>query len=245
VSKYLTPTGKKVNYNYINININKMNYLKSIRIKNNWTQAEMANYIGVSRPTYLLYEKGDGNITVEQLSRLADRLGCEIEDLLTEKITDEEKYKEVLLETIKNSADSDGKITKTKLAKLIYLADFAWYYQNLEAMTGARYRRLDQGPVPNYFFAAIDELTEDGYLNLELGRDCQLLSLTKAGLMRKNIKISKNEGRLIRSIGQKWQGKRSQEIVKFTHEQLPYKICNPGEVIPYELITQQDPENVY
>jgi len=220
-------------------------FILKIRQKNNWTQEEMANFIGVSRPTYMAIEKGTGDITVEQLNKLANKLGCEPGDILSENITDEEKYKEVLMGMIKNGADSDGRITKTKLAKLIYLADFAWYYQNLDSMTGARYRRLEQGPVPNYYFSAIDELIETGYLNLEMKRDYQLLSLTEAGKMRKIQKVTDKEESLIKEIAKKWQGKRSQEIVKFTHEQLPYKICNPGEVIPYELITQQDPEDVY
>jgi len=220
-------------------------FILKIRQKNNWTQEEMANFIGVSRPTYMAIEKGTGDITVEQLNKLANKLGCEPGDILSENITDEEKYKEVLMGMIKNGADSDGRITKTKLAKLIYLSDFAWYYQNLDSMIGARYRRLEQGPVPNYYFSAIDELIETGYLNLEMKRDYQLLSLTEAGKMRKIQKVTDKEESLIKEIAKKWQGKRSQEIVKFTHEQLPYKICNPGEVIPYELITQQDPEDVY
>jgi transcriptional regulator with XRE-family HTH domain len=220
-------------------------YIAKIRKNNGWSQEEMAGVLGVSRPTYTALEKGTGDITVEQLSKLANKLGCEPGDILSENITDEEKYKEVLMGMIKNGADSDGRITKTKLAKLIYLADFAWYYQNLDSMTGARYRKLEQGPVPNYYFAAIDDLIETGYINLEMKRDCQLLSLTEAGKMRKTEKVNDKEENLIKQIAKKWQGKRSQEIVKFTHEQLPYKICNSGEVIPYELITQQDPEDVY
>ncbi len=220
-------------------------YITKIRKMNGWSQEEMAGLLGISRQTYMVIEKGAKDITVQQLSKLADKLGCGVEDILTENIINEEKYKEVLMEMIKNGADSDGRIIKTKLAKLIYLADFSWYYKNLDSMTGARYRRLDQGPVPNYFFTAIDELIESGYLNLEMKRDCQLLSLTEAGKMRKNEKINDDEENLIEKIAKKWQGKRSKEIVKFTHEQLPYKICIPGEVIPYELITQQDPEYVY
>ncbi|OGG62664.1 hypothetical protein A3C19_02805 [Candidatus Kaiserbacteria bacterium RIFCSPHIGHO2_02_FULL_54_22] len=50
---------------------------------------------------------------------------------------------------------------------------------------------------------------------------------------------------LIKKISEKWKGKRTQEIMNFTHEQLPYKLCAPDEVIPYELITQEDPDHVY
>lgn len=246
MSKYLTPMGKRVNYSYININMNKMNYLKSIRIKNNWTQAETANYIGVSRPTYISFEKGQGSPTIDQVNKLANKIGCEPEDILAESITDEEKYIDVLLEMLKNGADDkDKKITKTKLAKLIYLADFVWYYQNLEPMTGAKYRRLQQGPVPNLYFLTIDNLFEQGLINIEINRDAQMISLSDVGKKTSYEKLNSEEKDLIKKIATKWKNKRTNEIVAFTHEQLPYKICNPGEVIPYELITQQDPENVY
>jgi len=221
------------------------NFLTNIRKKNNWTQEDMAKILGVSRPTYIAVEKGNVSMTLDQLNRLANKLGCQAEDIMSENIVDEEKYREVLLETIKYGADPDGKITKTKLAKLIYLNDFSWYYQHLESMTGAKYRRLQQGPVPNLYFAKVEELIDEGLLNLELDKECQLISLSEAGKMSESNILNCEEKDLIRKVASKWQGKRSQEIVKFTHEQLPYKVCSPGEVIPYELITQQDPDYVY
>ena len=51
--------------------------------------------------------------------------------------------------------------------------------------------------------------------------------------------------KMIESIGAKWKDKKTAEIVNFTHNQLPYKICQPDEIIPYELITQEDPSYVY
>jgi len=39
------------------------------------------------------------------------------------------------------------KIPKTKLAKLLYLADFSWFYKNLESMSGMSYRKMQFGLV--------------------------------------------------------------------------------------------------
>lgn len=221
-------------------------YITKIRKMNGWSQEEMAGFLGVSRPTYIAIEKGTGDITVQQLEKLANKIGCEPEDILTENLTNEEKYKEVLIEILKNGADDrDGKITKTKLAKLIYLADFAWYYQNLESMTGAKYRRLQQGPVPNLYFSTIDNLFEQGLINIEINRDAQMICLSEVGKKVNQENLNQDEKSLIKKIATKWKNKRTNEIVAFTHDQLPYKICNPGEVIPYELITQQDPDDVY
>jgi transcriptional regulator with XRE-family HTH domain len=221
-------------------------YIAKIRKMNDWSQTEIAGVIGISRPTYIAIEKGTGDMTIEQLNKLANKLGCEPEDILTENLTDEEKYKQVLMEILKNGADDrDGKITKTKLAKLAYLADFTWYYQNLESMTGAKYRKLPQGPVPNLYFSAIDNLFDQGLINIEINRDAQMISLSEVGKKMNQEKLNQIEKKLIKKITTKWKNKRTNEIVAFTHDQLPYKICNPGEVIPYELITQQDPEDVY
>ncbi|MCX6726349.1 MAG: DUF4065 domain-containing protein [Candidatus Shapirobacteria bacterium] len=225
--------------------MNIMKFLSDIRVKNDWTQEEVAKILGVSRPTYIAMEKGIVSMTLNQLNQLADKLGCQPEDIMAENIVDENKYREVLLETLKYGADSDGKITKTKLAKLIYLNDFGWYYHNLESMTGAKYRRLQQGPVPNLYFATLEELNEEGLINFDMSDDCQLISLSKAGKQIEKELLSLKEINFIKKVSQKWQGVRAKEIVAFTHEQLPYKICNPGEVIPYELITQQDPDYVY
>lgn len=205
----------------------------------------MAGVLGVSRPTYMAIEKGVGSLTLDQTRRLADKLGYDLADILTEKIIHEKKYQEVLLETIRHGADTDGKITKTKLAKLVYLADFAWYYYHLESMTGASYRKLPQGPVPNYYFSAMDDLFDRGLINIEIADSAQLISLTEAATRVSPTLLSDAERHLIDEVTHKWKHRRTKEIVAFTHEQLPYKICSDGEVIPYELITQQDPHYVY
>lgn len=44
---------------------------------------------------------------------------------------------------------------------------------------------------------------------------------------------------------EKWKNKNTKEIVEFTHNQIPWSICREHEVIPYELINNEEPENVY
>lgn len=148
-------------------------------------------------------------------------------------------------------------VPKTKLAKLLYLADFGWFYNHLESMSGMQYRRIQYGPVPDYYFRAIEELFgEDGSSNsgglidikreeLEEDHVAFMVSSTRAGKMTDRNCLSDNEKEFIKEIGQKWEKARTREIVAFTHEQLPYKICRDGEIIPYSLITQEDPDRVY
>lgn len=49
----------------------------------------------------------------------------------------------------------------------------------------------------------------------------------------------------MKKIANKWRDKKTKDIVNFTHNQLPYFLCRDNEVIPYELITQEDPDKVY
>ena len=53
------------------------------------------------------------------------------------------------------------------------------------------------------------------------------------------------EKHIIDSICKKWKDANSQELVNFTHGQKPWMACRPGEIIPYDLILQEDPDRVY
>jgi len=153
----------------------------------------------------------------------------------------------MILTYIRNAgSDKDGKITKTKLAKLVYLSDFAWFYRKLESMSGMPYRKIQYGPVPDSYFRAIDELFEDGKIAISPTEDgAMLISETRNGAKVILSEINKEEEKLIKDISKKWKGKNTKEIVAFTHNQLPYAICSDNEIIPYELITQENPEDVY
>lgn len=53
------------------------------------------------------------------------------------------------------------------------------------------------------------------------------------------------EKSLLAKIAKKWKYANVKEIVDFTHEQLPWMICEDKEIIPYGIITQEDPNHVY
>ena len=219
-----------------------------------YTQAQVAEALKMSRPTYAPIESGDKELPLTQLEVLAAMFRVTEDELrgapdgisaLTDPQNSIDKYKQIILNALQFGADSnDSKITKTKLAKLVYLADFAWYYNNLKPMSGMSYRRLPRGPVPDVFFRAIDEMVDDGIIELEPSGRAFMISMVERGAAP-HSKLSDKELAVIRSIGEAWKDKQTQEIVDFTHEQLPWQICREGEIIPYGLITQEDPEKVY
>lgn len=221
-------------------------FIKSLRKDSGMSQQEVADKLGIGRTSYLSFEKGEKELSLSEAQKIANIFGINLNDMETGIIPDYEKYKEMILSFLRSfTSASDGKIPKTKLAKLLYLADFAWFYEKLESMSGMQYRRIKYGPVPDLYFRALDELEMEGKISISRKDESFLISESE-GSKRKNLeKLSKEENKLIREISKKWKNKRTSEIVNFTHNQLPYLVCSDDEIIPYSLITQEDPQHVY
>lgn len=58
------------------------NNIRSLRVKANLTQEEVAKTLGITRQQYYLYEKEPLKIKVETLLKLADVLNCKAEDFI-------------------------------------------------------------------------------------------------------------------------------------------------------------------
>lgn len=207
------------------------------------TQEEVANKLGISRQSWILVEKGERDLNTGELEVLATLFGIDIADFFTE-ISNVRKFRQMYLACLKYAANEHGNVPKTKLAKLLYLVDFTQFFKMLESMSGVRYRRLDYGPVADIFFSLTDDLLESGKINIEiLDRGAQMLSSrTKE---EETSELTEDELDRIKEICELWKDKPTQEIVNFTHEQKPWKMCRDGEYIPYSLIIQEDPDHVY
>lgn len=124
--------------------------LRQLRESRQFTQDQMAVYLGISRPTYVRIEAGRTDLTLSQAQKIAEKFQISLDELMSDTIAtaqkiDKEKYKQIITACIDYGASEDGKITKTKLAKLVYLIDFGWFYDHLEPMTqGIKYRRIAQ-----------------------------------------------------------------------------------------------------
>lgn len=223
--------------------------IKELRIEKGLSQERVAQAIGVSRPTYSAIEAGRQKLDLEEAKKLADLFSIDVDALLSGNIPNFEKYKHMIITYLRMHLSEDGKVTKTKLAKLLYLADFAWFYEHFESMSGMQYRKIAFGPVPDLFFRAIVELEESGKIVIERknddGKEMFLISEAESNTNEKLSSVSKEEAKLMFEIAKKWKDKKTRDIVNFTHNQLPYSICREDELIPYELITQEDPGKVY
>ncbi len=220
-------------------------FIKALRMERGLSQSFIGEKLGLSRPSYTAIEQGTRELTLQEAEKLAELFGISIEEFANALTPHYEKYKQMILAYLRTPLSKDGKIPKTKLAKLLYLADFAWYYNSMQSMSGMQYIHRDYGPVPDPYFRALAELEEEGKISVERKGDAMLVSVSGGAVHQKLELMKKDELELMKKISLKWRDRRTQEIVDFTHGQLPYKLCAPDEVIPYELITQEDPDYVY
>lgn len=207
------------------------------------TQQQVAEKLGLSRQRYILVEKGERDLMTKELSILGDLFGILPEDFFRDPVN-MPKFRQMYFACLKFGSDSRGGVPKTKLAKLLYLVDFTRFYRELEPMSGVKYRRMEYGPVADVFFSLTDDLYQTGKIEIKPIERAQVVCARTREADTFDL-LNDDELSLIKEICDQWKDRRTEEIVNFTHEQLPWKLCRDGEFIPYELIIQEDPDHVF
>ena len=217
-------------------------FIKELRLKKRLSQAEVAEKIGISRSSYIAFEQGKRDLSLAEASKIADFFGISLEEIEYGIVPNYEKYKQMILAFLR----LDGKITKTKLAKLLYFADFGWFYNHLESMSGMQYRKLSYGPVSDTYFRIIDEMSDTGEIDITQTKDgAMLISQTRSGAKLELSTLNKEEKKLIHDIEKKWKDKKTADIVSFTHKQFPYLYAKDNEIVSYGLFTQENPDEIF
>jgi DNA-binding XRE family transcriptional regulator/uncharacterized phage-associated protein len=223
--------------------------LKYLREERALAQATVAQKVGMSRASYVAVEKGTKELTLAEADALTRLFGITIDALLRTHAPDMMKYREMIITFIRTASHSGQAIKKTKLAQLLYLTDFSWYYLHHKSMSGVVYRRIDFGPVADSYFRSLEEMEQDGTITIkQIYRDdyhMYELSETRASAKKEITHLSKKELAHLSKIWRSWATATTAEIVKFTHEQKPYRESLPGELISYELIQDEESYNIY
>ena len=214
--------------------------LEQIRNKKGYTQEQIANFLGVSRLTYGNIENGKRDVTVKELEQLSAFYNIPLVEIF-DTPRNNDKFEQMYFYVLDHFKDRG--IPKTKLAKILYLADFSCFYDNLEPMSGVRYVRREYGPVADTFFELTEDLYDKGKINIET-LDYAFLIKPSSRSQDYDLLTDEDKQRLDK-ICSLWKDRRTSEIVNYTHEQKPWKSCRDGEYIPYELIIQEDPDHVY
>ena len=217
-------------------------FIKEVRLRKGLSQSDLAIKLGISRPSYIAIEQGKRELTMGEFDKLSSILGVSFEEVESGASPNYEKYRQMILAFLRQG----GTITKTKLAKLLYFADFGWFYSHLQSMSGMQYRKIKYGPVADSYFRIIDEMFDKGEIQIENREDgAMLISQTRSGAKIHLSKINKNEEKLIKSIEKKWEGKKTAEVVDFTHKQFPYMFAEDNDIVSYDIFTQENPDEIF
>jgi len=213
--------------------------IENIRISKGFTQQHVADILGITRATYNKVENGTRELTISELENLSRYFDVPIAELFDQP-RDNEKFKQMYLYTLNHFKKG---VPKTKLAKLLYLADFTCFYETLLPMSGVRYVCREYGPVADTFFELTHVLFDKGKINIKEVNEAFIISPSTTE--KEYHLLSDDDKQLIDKICDYWKDKRTKEIVNFTHEQNPWKLSREGEYIPYSSIIQEDPDHVY
>lgn len=227
-----------------------------------FSQENLAKSIQISRPSLAQIELGNRSLDILELQKLALVLGFSLDDFMSDDFTpnkfasipestaDDEtivkerisvptlqidKFKNVLLYILEKCAGKPN-VGETVLYKLLYFSDFNYYELYEEHLTGAKYRKLPYGPVPQKLDSLINQMIEKGHLQRIKTEYCgypqtRFLPLIKADLTR--LKASEKE--VIDHVIDQMSDWSAAAISNYSHKDLPWEVTQEGKDISYEL----------
>jgi len=147
------------------------------------------------------------------------------------------KLREAMLYFI-NMQDEIRFLGRTKLAKLLYFADFDFYSENHTSITGIPYVKKEHGPFPkdSMFYDALDVLEQEGAIEIR--------TITAGNFDREEYKaireadlscFSAAEKEVLDRVGRLFKQHNAKQIKEFSHGTPAYVLTEDDEAIDYEL----------
>lgn len=224
------------------------------------SQEDLAKSVPISRPSLAQIELGNRSIDVLEFQIFSQVLGFSLDDFMSQdfamseelfdntekKIKKKEerisvpilqfnKFKNILLYMLERCAGKPN-VGETVLYKLLYFSDFNYYELYEEHLTGAKYRKLPYGPVPQKFDIIINQMIENGQLQRVKTEyhgypQIRYLPLVKAELTE--LKASEKE--IMDRVVDQMSDWSAAAISNYSHKDMPWLASKEGEDINYEL----------
>lgn len=145
-----------------------------------------------------------------------------------------EKLEQAILFFLEHA--SNEHLGKTKLMKLLYYADFDHYEQYGESITGARYRKLPRGPVPDDAADAIARLEQSARVRRDEVPMGSFMQHRYTPAEQVNLgTFTEQERATLASVVKRWQAHSTPRISAATHGEAPWVAVKLDDVIPYYL----------
>lgn len=234
--------------------------IMELRRNKGLSQEDLAKSIGMSRPSLAQIELGNRKIDMFELFHLSQVLRFSLDEFLsTDFKTDEiikyeqskeedksdlrvsvpeldvNKFKNVLLYILERCAGKPN-IGETVLNKLLYFCDFNFYELYEEHLTGARYKKLPYGPVPQNSDKIINEMIKNRQLERIITEyhgfpQTRYIPLEKADLMQ----LSAAEKTVIDDVIQQMSDWNANKISEYSHKDMPWLATKNSDYISYNL----------
>lgn len=239
--------------------------ISEIRKSKGMSQEDLSKLLSISRPSLAQIELGNRNVDILELQSISMILGFSLDDFMSENyslnrnidsVTENktekyeervsvptlqiEKFKNVLLYILERCAGKPN-VGETVLYKLLYFADFNYYELYEEHLTGAKYRKLPYGPVPQQLELILNQMIDNGQLERVKTQyfdypQIRYLPLEKADL----TKLKASEKEVIDNVIAQMSDWSASAISNYSHKDMPWIASKDGEEINYELAFYRD-----
>lgn len=235
------------------------NRISGLRKSKDLSQEDLAGSINLSRTVVTQIELGKRKLSVLELKKIAEILSVSIDKLLaenyksspseikdisqdndsSERISNPElnvlKFKNILLYILEKCAGK-ANVGETLLYKLLYFSDFNYYELYEEHLSGATYRKLPFGPVPQKLDSVISSMITNTQLKRVLTdyhgfKQIRYLPLEKPDLSTFNAR----EKDVIDKVIDQYSDWSAAAISEYSHKDMPWLATEEGEIIDYEL----------
>jgi transcriptional regulator with XRE-family HTH domain len=224
------------------------------------SQADLAKRLKISRPSLAQTELGNRSVDILELQSLSMILGFSLDEFMSKDFapsdsielkpqnnkqnTEERisipkfqvnKFKNVLLYILEKCAGKPN-VGETVLYKLLYFSDFNHYELYEEHLTGARYRKLPYGPVPQKLDLIINQMIEAGQLQRFKTEYFGLQQTRYLPLIKANLsELKASEKDVIDRVIEQMSDWSASAIRNYSHKDLPWEVTDEGKYISYEL----------
>ncbi|MFN8865327.1 MAG: type II toxin-antitoxin system antitoxin SocA domain-containing protein [Flavobacteriales bacterium] len=236
--------------------------IMKLRKAKGFSQEELASHIGISRTSLVQIESGKRGVDVLEVHKMSLVLGFSIDDILSENfgmgyakddadsdvirepkeelrisvpVLKQAKFRNVLLYILERCAGKPN-FGETVLNKILYFCDFNYYELYEESLTGARYKKLPYGPVPQKLDQIIRGMIEKGQLQRVKSEyngypQTRYLPLEKPDLTA----LSAAEKTVIDQVLQQLSDWSASKISEYSHKDMPWLATEDGQYIHYNL----------
>lgn len=125
----------------------------------------------------------------------------------------------------------------TKLNKLLFFSDFKYFKEKILSLTGIRYRRIQYGPVPEYYGTILEMLVAAGELEVEITIDEEKGSISKfyKSLKKPDLSVfSKDEAKVLYDVEREFEHLNASGISDESHEEKAWIETEDKALISYE-----------